>query len=247
MVHEISHSNGVKWTQTINTRDRQPRPSSIGTSGVAGGANWSTGTYDFDGAWNIHQIGSAQFRYDRFHRLVQGQVDFNGLKSQSAVYDSYGNLTSLNTNGSIQNLSPSSTTNRLTGGLTTYDAAGNNTKLALGGITYEYGFDASGQMEFLKSSANQGKVFFYDSADERLMTWHCPLNSCGENSAFETWTLRGLGAEVLRVFEGKSSDTLTWKDVEIYSGAGLSALEAAQTTAHEVRHGLRPHTKCGMG
>jgi len=227
MVHEISHVNGVTWTQTINTGDRQARPSSIATTGVALGANWSTGTYDYDGAWNIHQIGNTEFRYDRFHRLVEGQVDVGTIKSQKAAYDSYGNLTSLDTAGAIQTLSPNGSTNRLSG--VTYDVAGNTRQITLAGTTYQYGFEAAGQLEFLKSNANQAKVFTYDAADERLLTWDCPLSSCGPNSALERWTLRGLGGEVLRVFEGKSSAELAMKEDFIYRGG--QTLAAVRPTA----------------
>jgi hypothetical protein len=74
MLHQVEHANGV--TETIATKPGFPmqRPHQITTTGVAGGNNWSSGTYLYDGAGNVKRIGSQRYQYDRMSRLVEGEV-----------------------------------------------------------------------------------------------------------------------------------------------------------------------------
>jgi hypothetical protein len=55
MVSQITHGNGVTETQG-NDPNQMRRPSSLSASGPY--ANWSSGTYGYDGAGNIKAIGA---------------------------------------------------------------------------------------------------------------------------------------------------------------------------------------------
>jgi len=186
--------------------------------------------------------------YLRLRQLSSGCGGGGGCKvvefpdGSAREFKAFGNLTTLTTNGSALGLSPNATTNRLGGG--TYDAAGNLTVITLGGVRYEYGFEAAGQLEFMRSNNHQATVYFYDAADERLLSWDCPNStpnsSCGNGSALEHWTLRGLGGEVLRTFEGKSSGALAWKEDFVYRGG--QTLAAVRPTATGFEERLDIHT-----
>ena len=155
--------------------------------------------------------------------------DSQGFGLRARIVDRAGNVG--------PGLSPNATTNR--GG--TYDAAGNLTAIMLGNVSYEYGFEAAGQLEFMRSNNHQATVYFYDAADERLLSWDCPGNSssCGSGTALEHWTPRGLAGEVLRVFEGKSSDGLNWKEDFVYRGGQTLAAVRPTTTGFEERFDIQ--------
>ena len=69
---------------------RRARLLNISTSGAA---NFSTGTYAYDGAGNIIGMGSDAFTYDTRSRLTQGYLAGVGNPNcQSFSHDFYGNL-----------------------------------------------------------------------------------------------------------------------------------------------------------
>jgi YD repeat-containing protein len=75
-----------------------PRPSSIATSGSTGGS-FSSGTYTYDGAGNITQIGTGDsFTYDARSRLKTATLA--GQPVRSFDYDGFNNLKQ---NGSLTN------------------------------------------------------------------------------------------------------------------------------------------------
>ncbi|MEM9552698.1 MAG: RHS repeat-associated core domain-containing protein [Acidobacteriota bacterium] len=235
MLHTIAHSNGVTWTQTFDPTARLARPHTIATSNVVG-TSFATGTYQYDAAGNIWQIGAQQFQYDGLSRLTRGEVPLGaGERVQSASYDVYGNLTGLATDGQAQSLAPSASTNRLTGAGIAYDAAGNLTALRDGGADFAYGYDPLSMMETFQSS-DLARVYFYDANDERLFAWDCPQDSCGPNSTFERWTVRGLGGEILRVYEGPDLASLQWQEDYVYRGAQLLAAVRATDTGEATQH-----------
>ena len=146
VVKSWTAQNGVVTTITPDTFGI-PRPSSIGTSGVAGGANFSTGAYAYDGSSNITGIGADTFIYDLRSRLLQ--VNISGQPQQSYSYDRWGNLGSA-----------SSSTNRLTAGL--YDARGNLTHLDAQKVaTYD---DLSRQIRY----DGLPERYLYDGSGERI-------------------------------------------------------------------------------
>ncbi|MEM8962984.1 MAG: hypothetical protein AAGD38_15990, partial [Acidobacteriota bacterium] len=203
MVHNVDHANGVRWTLTGDT-DGHARPGSIGTT-----AGWNSSTYDYDGAGNIFAIGSQQYRYDRLSRMTSGQTPVGGsTHTQSASYDVYGNLTQLITHGATQNLPVNPDTNRLNAG--SYDELGNLTAITLGGEAYQYGYDAIGMMRHLVSNTDRSRVFVYTASDERLLTFDCAGNVCAEGQPRETWTLRDLSGQLLRVWDHPFGSQWFW-------------------------------------
>jgi len=71
MVHQVTHPNGVVDTLALDASG-MARPRSISTSGAT--SDWASGTYRYDGAGNITQIGSSRFAYDGVSRLVAAEV-----------------------------------------------------------------------------------------------------------------------------------------------------------------------------
>ncbi len=84
---------GTNITTTISqdTQNLLPRPSAISTTGSAP----SIGSYTYDGAGNIKQIGNNTFNYDSLSRLSDATLP--GLGSQYYCYDVYGNRVSRTT------------------------------------------------------------------------------------------------------------------------------------------------------
>lgn len=89
---------------------------------------WNSGAYTYDHSGNITAIGGNHYHYDGVNRLVNGTV--NGLV-QSANFDQYGNIVSLNTDGVTVDMLVDSDTNRLEDTDTSsyvYDVFGNITR-----------------------------------------------------------------------------------------------------------------------
>jgi RHS repeat-associated protein len=126
--------------------------------------------------------------------------------------------------------------------LAIYDPYGNLTHLILGGETTEYVYDSANMMKSLSSSADQARIFIYNADDERILTFDCAglgVSTCASSPAKETWTLRGLGNEVLRVWTHPFGGNWRWDTDYIYRGGQLlaavapdSAVSSGETTAH---------------
>jgi hypothetical protein len=171
----VAHSNGV--TDGIG-RDphRMGRPAALWTSGVAGGENWNSGAYAYDGAGNIKSLGGNRFRYDGVSRLREASVwipqaggpeGAEELAGESYVFDAFGNLTSRTTvtsaGGSSLATPADPSTNRLTGAVT-YDAEGNVRTWNAA----QYDFDALGRMTRMRSGA-QDWLFAFTAGGERIV------------------------------------------------------------------------------
>jgi hypothetical protein len=230
LLHQVKHANGVTYTQSINVVDGLARPRNLSTS-----AGWNSGNYLYDGAGNIRQIGSQVYHYDRLNRMVDGHAQVGSSnRLQLAIYDPYGNLTLLTTDGAAQNITVSSATNRLAFPGTQYDAGGNLTHLSLGGETTEYVYDSSNMMKSLSSSEDQARIFIYNADDARILTFDCAglgTSTCASHPAKETWTLRGLGNEVLRVWSHPFGGYWRWDTDYIYRGGQLLAAVAPDSVA----------------
>ena len=221
MFQQVSHANGV--VETVEHAFRNlPRPARITTSGTTTG---DSGAYEYDGAGNIKSIGNQAYVYDRMSRLEDGQVEIPGeVKSQTLTYDSYGNLTSLTTDGAILATPVNTATNRLANA--TYDAGGNLTGITLGGEAYKYTYDPLNMMKHLQSSGDQARIFIYDADDERIFTFDCVFADCQTQDDQLTATLRGLDGKVLRVFQLPFGEGWQWQRDYVYrDGLLLAAVE----------------------
>jgi RHS repeat-associated protein len=212
----------------INPADGLERPHRISTT-----AGWDTGTYAYDGAGNIHRIGTENFRYDRLSRLVSGQVKVGvSLRAQTAAFDVYGNITSLTTNGSVQSTPTDPTTNRLQSPLASYDGGGNVTVLDYGSERYEYSYDGTNMMKYLKSDTGLARTFLYSADDERVVQLDCETAGCGVDDAKHTWSLRGLGAEVLRTYTLARGGGWNWERDYVHRGGQSLASVGPSGTLH---------------
>lgn len=215
MLHRIDHANGVTEVIGINPADGLRRPRTISTD-----AGWSTNVYDYDGAGNIKRIGSQNFSYDRLSRLTFGETDTG--QTQTVRCDAFGNITSMTTGGVFQSLSTSSTTNRLSLPGTSYDVAGNLTRLSIGGEVFEYEYDGVSMMRSLISNTDQAKVFLYDANNERVAVFSCFTgagSACASADQEILWTVRDLDGLVLRAWEERiGAGGWRWREDNIFRG-----------------------------
>ncbi|MEM7353821.1 MAG: RHS repeat-associated core domain-containing protein, partial [Acidobacteriota bacterium] len=234
MLDQLTHANTVVEAIAPSPSNLQ-RPDKITTSGVMGGEDWDSGQYLYDSSGNVKAIGDQLYTYDRMSRLTVGNVDVDGvLKPQTLTYDPYGNITSLDTNGSEITTEVDTATNRLTGA--SYDAGGNLTGFTLLGEQYEYDYDPLNMMKHLRSNTDQARVFLYDADDERILAFDCPADDCTGQEARLTATIRGLDNKVLRVYEQVFGESWEWQRDYVYrEGSLLAAVEpgdSGESTVH---------------
>ncbi len=227
MLHQLAHSDGVVDSQEVSSLNGLARPHQLTTS-----AGWSSGNFAYDGAGNISAIGNLAYRYDRLGRLISGQTSVGAtLFTQTASFDNFGNIQQLSTPGfAALNLNPSATTNRLGLSGAQYDAAGNLTDITLGSESFDYAFDGANMMKHLRSNTDQARVFIYNASDERILTFDCfgpgATSTCTTQPASLTWTLRGLGNEVLRVYDQPAGGAFSWsRDYVHRGGQPLATIE----------------------
>jgi len=221
-LHQVEHANGVDYTFELNPADGLERPFQISTS-----AGWSTGTYGYDGAGNVHRIGTQDFRYDRLSRMVSGEV-LTGAQThtQTATFDAYGNLIQLVNDGSAQSIPVNAATNRITLAGSSYDEGGNLTRLAAGGEVFAYEYDGVGAMKHLQSNTDLARIFIYNAGDERIAVFDCVNGDCTTQGSSETWTIRGLDGRVLRQWRHPWGQGWEWKRDYVYrDGVLLAAVE----------------------
>lgn len=161
-----------------------------------------------------------RFAYDGASRLVTAQMGIGGqTNTQQYAFDAFGNLQSITTNGSARGTPTSTSTNRLTGAGTTYDAAGNLTSWP--GATYE--LDRL-NMTTRRTVGAEDWLFAYTADDERIWSYRTALGG-------SVFTLRDLAGKVLRRFDAH----LGWGSItdSIYRGGELLAtVDSANTVTH---------------
>ena len=201
----------------------------------------------YDGAGNISSIGSQQFRYDGRSQLTSGQVlDSAALRSQTVMYDDYGNITQLVTNGQAIAL-PVLSTNRL-GGAFAHDAAGNLTKFVLDSEVAEYTYDALNMMKHLRTNTDLARIFLYTAGDERLATFECVEDVCQSRGSSETWTLRDLDGKVLRSWVHPWSEGWQWKEDHVFwQGQPLTRLDSEGAEHLHLDHSQTARQATGTG
>jgi hypothetical protein len=84
------------------------------------------------------------FVYDKVSRIKEARQTAGGvLKAQAYAYDTFGNLSTITTNGTPRTLAVDGLTNRISG--SGYDAAGGMTSWGSGGTTYSYAYYPTSQ------------------------------------------------------------------------------------------------------
>jgi RHS repeat-associated protein len=234
-VSNITHGSGTTAVQeTIATDSGMARPCGIFVYGpgvtltadgtapcgkrLSGtGAQWSSGAYAYDGGGNIKQIAGNSYRYDAFNRLSSWST---ALGTTSRTYDSFGNYVATG-------YAVSGTTNRYT--TMGYDAAGNVTSDSTG--TYSY--DALGMMTAANVGSRQFR-YLYLPNDERIAAVERVVIG-GVVRTNTTWTLRGAGPELLRVYSDETSSgtrAVSWKEDVFWRGGKLLGTETPGGTRH---------------
>lgn len=233
MLESVQHSNGVLESAMLDA-SAIGRPSAIGTSNVAAGLNWSSGTIAYDGAGNIKSMGGSVFRYDAYGRLAFGQVatgrDGFGLTHwQQFGYDDFGNLKTIGGSSSTfsRNVPVSSATNRLSGALNLYDAVGNLTHW--NGVQ-QYTYDAFNQPWRVVINGVEEWIHLYTADDERLFSY---LLSGSPGGDLTRYTLRDLDGKVLRELSlDRASGVFTISRDYIYRNGKLLAAEVPENRYH---------------
>ncbi len=203
------------------------------------GANWCSGTYQYDGMGNIRAIGSDIYIYDTAGRLVSGTAENQrgGASRQDYGYDTFGNRTSASRiagsvdclGGCEQSPTIDPVTNHITSNGAAYDAAGNlksiTNTVGSTSFTSTYDYDALGSMT-RASAGSDVRQFIYTAEGERIAT---------RNGQNWTWTIRGLDGKVLREFTSTepngqpglpTMDSRTWaKDYIWRDGLLLATVE----------------------
>jgi len=216
-------------------------------------ASWTFGDYVYDGSGNIESIGvevrnsagtvvstaSDVYAYDAANRLTRATAA-GGTRVQQYAYDSFGNLTSIETQspGQILTITPGvdPATNRMsrTDGFNAwsrYDAAGNDVAY-LGAARNTY--DMLGAM----TSYRGQELYFYTAGDERIAR---------TDMSAVTWTitLRDESGKPLReVSWSVDTHQWQWKRDYVYAGSTLLASVAtdpAGSGGETTRHYHRDH------
>jgi RHS repeat-associated protein len=127
----------------------------------------------------------------------------------------------------VQSTPTDPTTNRLQSPLASYDGGGNVTVLDYGSERYEYAYDGTNMMKYLVSDTGLARTFLYTAGDERVVQLDCETASCGVDDAKHTWTLRGKGAESLRIYTYRPGREWEWsKDYIHRNGKSVAAVSA---------------------
>lgn len=175
-----------------NDPDGLPRPKQISAEQTNAAVLWTTGQYHYDGAGDIIAMGADTFAYDAiFGHLSSASIQ--GI-SRSYEYDDFGNLTSIGTGSetNARTIDASTSTNRMTDNIFSYDVAGNLIRAA----SWKYGYDAFGTLRSIDNPAFSpavGREYLYSAENERVAI----INTVDQD---ERWTLRSPAKQVIREY-----------------------------------------------
>jgi RHS repeat-associated protein len=201
LIHQLSYNTRLQTTAI-----------KLGTSGSPTSVfnlSYDYGTTDNNGnvKSQVNTIGSLAitqtYSYDSVNRLgatVETTTSGTGW-TETNGYDRYGNRW-IDLGGGSQNLTFSTTTNRITSSGYSYDAAGNLTSDG----TVSYGYDAENHLISLNSTT----AYRYDGGGRRVR------KLVGENTRF----VYGISGELVAEFNGSTGNLLK----EYVSGGGMMAV-----------------------
>lgn len=248
MISRVEHLNSSGDNLVNDVYDKDPRnvqrPRQMTTQLASNSSTlWTTGVYRYDGVGNIKAIGSDWYVYDGAGRLTEGtslgSANTAERRRQRYTYDPFGNIllredfyhvgtpSETRTAARLETLSQSNRLNYIP-----YDSSGNIVGGPQTGNIYEY--DATNKMTVAPE-----KIYIYTADDERVWT----VNHAGPSAddIINTFTLRGLGNEVLReyVLYGHDTSAQRWAWVKDYVYAGrrlLSTVSLAGRLTHHPDH-----------
>jgi len=208
----ISHSADIRDV-IEDDPDGLVRPKQISAEQTNTAVLWTTGQYHHDGAGDVVAMGSDTFGYDRiFGRLSHASV--SGI-ARTYEYDDFGNLIKIGTGSetNARTIDASTSTNRMTAGIFSYDSAGNLTRAA----SWKYGYDALGRLRSVDNpvfSTPVSREYLYSAENERVAV----IDQSGQS---ERWTLRSPAEQVIREYR---YDGAAWQWVVDYVHRGSSPL-----------------------
>lgn len=245
VIATVTHGSGSTAVTDTWAADPagMPRPASITTTNASNQTLWTSGTYAYDGAGNIKQIGTTSYVYDNAGRLRNvNDTSFASPSKTTYKFDTFGNYLSTTVNycGTLANgvkrcgstsgtpLTLSGTTNHYAN--ITYDDAGN--VRADGPHTYT--FDSRNMMTRLQT-AQSDDHYLYSADDERIGVVS-RIN--GHNRT--KWTLRNDANQLLRTFSDDATSgtrAFGWAEDAVWRGAEQVGRETPTTTyAHSIDH-----------
>jgi RHS repeat-associated protein len=196
---------------------------------------WTTGTYAYDAAGNITEIGTERFTYDVYSRIKSGTA---AGQSQEYSYDRWGNLTSIKTGVTTIPLTVDTATNRLTsvnGSSMTYDTAGQVLQVQSAG---SYTYDGIGMMTSSGTLGIPSNLYLYTASDERIAS----VFVSGGAEVSSAWTFRDASGKMLRRFDKQNVSgqwNWVWREDYIYNGSQMLASE--NDSAPKTRHFFADH------
>jgi RHS repeat-associated protein len=238
MLREIKHDNGVVDAHTLRSDNHM-----LGRIRVSGtGANFDSGTYEYDASGNITRAGTDYYLYDKVGRLKEASVGYiraGNNRVRAYEYDSFGNLKKITpstngTAGTVTNIAVNSATNRLNATGTVYDESGGLTAWTTpGGMANTSTNDALGMARSLTVNGVTS-YYFYNANDERVWVQKSATTN-GVTTTESDYTLRGAGNQVVRRFKTTGPNgSETWDSYEDYvQGAGKLI---ASTTSGSTNH-----------
>lgn len=221
-----------------------PRTSAINlastsTSNPAQAGYLDLGSYRYDGAGNITQVGATRFLYDLDSRLTRSTIGGFWGAIQDFAYDEYDNLTA----ATPDTFNVDASTNRLLAPDLSYDGSGQ--VIRVGNFAMHY--DAGGQQEamVLNSQNVANPCVLNNVTGSCWLYWYGPdgeriggisLLPNGQGNYF--WTLRDHDGRVLRRFDGINESISPREDL-VYAGRLL--IGSRNFTENAVRHHHSDH------
>ncbi|MDQ7008304.1 MAG: hypothetical protein Q9Q40_13875, partial [Acidobacteriota bacterium] len=231
-IHRLRYGNG---TETVTDVNAAFLPGRIYVEG-AGSVLFDTGSYGYDGARNIKQIGNDLYRYDLANRLdwVRMGYEKNGTSQSNDidyVYDRYGNMTDRLVTGSAPPdglhfagrtytaTGASFPDNRIHDADFLYDQNGNLTQEPThdqaGG--FNYFFSPENRLSYVQKYLSGGALLQQASYDSEGNRWLRITSASGGKALI---TLRDVGGQVVAEYEVKSADDVPSLTKEYVRGAG---------------------------
>lgn len=249
MLALVDHANGLDENIGL-TADRMPRPASITAQTSATNTLWRTGAYAYDPLGNILSMGpnlsnfTEVFSYDSVDRLKEATLyvptgnpigTTHEYRKQRFTYEAFGNLRKIETQignagaaWTAQTISVDSSNNRLT--TANYDPSGNQLNAVGGGI---YNYDKLGMIRAVNQISSDWTTYLYTADDERVASIYF---TNGLPTLQETFTLRGLGNEVLVEYRDVGGTQGTWTLAKEYVYRNGQLLASIAPSPEGVRH-----------
>ncbi len=200
---ELNYSSGSSFTPRTRTtweldpqRMQRPRNHRIfqldSVGNPQGAAIFNAGTYLYDGAGNITDIGSDEYVYDGASRLLKGTVRKAGpARKETYTYDIYDNMLTQtrDSNPPLVFVYDAIKNRQIGSGDKLYDRAG---RLTTVGTSHFLEWDALG-MQLSHSKVGAAEISIYGPGNLRIASFEAPSQDV-------TFLVRDLNGKPLRLF-----------------------------------------------